>query len=217
MTNKKAVIYARVSSVGDRQDTTRQVADLQRFATANDMSIEKVFEEKISGAKEDRPVLSECVDFLTAGKANVLLVSELSRLGRTMRIVVDVIDNLTKAGIDIYLQTPGIHTLNPDGSKNPLTTMLVAMLSSFAEMEREQIRYRLESGRKLAIERGVKMGRKPGVKMSDKELLEKYPQVVRKLRKGLSVREIAGACGVSTTTVQKVKKAIIPLFRPSTH
>lgn len=75
-------------------------------------------------------------------------------------------------------------------------------------MEREQIRYRLESGRKLAIERGVKMGRKPGVKMSDKELLEKYPQVVRKLRKGLSVREIAGVCGISTTTVQKIKKAM---------
>lgn len=208
MTNKKAVIYARVSSTGDRQDTARQVADLQRFATAGKLNIVKIFEEKMSGAKEGRPVLTECVDFLTAGGADILLVSELSRLGRTMRLVVDTIDNLTKMGVNIYLHSPGIFTLDPDGTKNPLTTMLVAMLSSSAEMEREQIRFRLESGRKLAIERGVKMGRKPGTKMSDKEIVERYPQVVRKLRKELSIREIAGACGVSTTTVQKVKKAV---------
>lgn len=195
--------------MGDRQDTARQVADLQRFAIGNDIEVVNVFEEKMSGAKENRPVLNECVKYLESGNAEILLVSELSRLGRTMRLVVDTIDNLTKAGINIYLQSPGIFTLNPDGSRNPLTTMLVAMLSSFAEMEREQIRYRLESGRKLAIARGVKMGRKPGYKMTPDEILARYPQVARKLRKGLSVREISGACGVSTATVQKVKKAMI--------
>ena len=81
------------------------------------------------------------------------------------------------------------------------------MLSSFAEMEREQIRYRLESGRRQAMVRGVKMGRKVGFKLSDEEILARYPQVVRKLNKGLSIREIAGTCGVSIVTVQKVKKA----------
>ncbi len=204
----RAVIYARVSSTGDRQDTARQVADLKRYAGAAGLTVERIFEEKMSGAKENRPVLNDCVEFLVSGKADTLLVSELSRLGRTMRLVVDTIDNLTRAGVNIYLQSPGINTLNPDGSKNPLTTMLVAMLSSFAEMEREQIRYRLESGRKQAIAKGVRMGRKPGFKLSSEEVLARYPQVARKVRKGLSVREIAGACGVSTATVQKVKKVL---------
>jgi len=204
----KAVIYARVSSEGDRQDTARQVADLKRYAGTAGLSVERIFEEKMSGAKENRPVLNDCVDFLTSGGADTLLVSELSRLGRTMRLVVDTIDNLTRAGVNIYLQSPGINTLNPDGSKNPLTTMLVAMLSSFAEMEREQIRYRLESGRKQAIAKGVRMGRKPGFKLAPEEVLARYPQVARKVRKGLSVRETARACGVSTATVQKVKKVL---------
>lgn len=204
----KAVIYARVSSEGDRQDTARQVADLKRYAEVAGLTVERIFEEKMSGAREDRPVLNDCVEFLVSGGADTLLVSELSRLGRTMRLVVDTIDNLTRAGVNIYLQSPGINTLNLDGSKNPLTTMLVAMLSSFAEMEREQIRYRLESGRKQAIAKGVRMGRKPGFRLSPEEVLARYPQVARKVRKGLSVREIAGACGVSTTTVQKVKKVL---------
>ena len=56
-------------------------------------------------------------------------------------------------------------------------------------MEREQIAYRLNSGRQLAIEKGVKMGRKTGYRLSEKELLAKYPKVVRKLNEGLSVRE----------------------------
>ena len=204
----RAVIYARVSSTGERQDTSRQVADLTRYAEANGITVIRAFEEKMSGARENRPVFNDCIDYLASGNADILLVSELSRLGRTMRLVVDTIDNLTKAGVNIYLQSPGIYMLNDDGTKNPLTTMLVAMLSSFAEMEREQIRYRLESGRQQAIARGVKMGRKPGFKLSDKEILARYPQVVRKINKGLSVREIAGACNVSTGTVQKVKKVM---------
>jgi predicted site-specific integrase-resolvase len=57
-----AVIYARVSSVGERQSTTRQVADLSTYAAANSLAVDKVFEEHISGAKanKERPVLNEC-------------------------------------------------------------------------------------------------------------------------------------------------------------
>lgn len=82
--SSKVVIYARVSSTGERQDTARQVADLQRYAAASGLEVVKVFEEKASGAKVDRPVLQECVEFLKGGGAQQLLVSELSRLGRPL-------------------------------------------------------------------------------------------------------------------------------------
>lgn len=62
--------------------------------------------------------------------------------------------------------------------------------------------------RNATIENGVKMGRKEGFKLSDEEILAKYPKVASKLRKGLSVRDAAAACGVSPATVQKVKKAM---------
>ena len=62
--NTTAVIYSRVSSTSDRQDTTRQVNDLMQYAQKNDINVLKVYEEHISGAKkiEERPVLSECLE-----------------------------------------------------------------------------------------------------------------------------------------------------------
>ena len=204
----RVVIYARVSSIGERQDTERQVTDLQRYAAASEMEIVKVYQEKASGATVDRPELASCVEFLKGGGAQQLLVSELSRLGRSLRQVLEVVEDLTAAGVNIYFQDHRMNTLKEDGTPDPITKMLISMLGSFAEMEREQIAYRLNSGRQRAIEKGVKMGRKEGYKLSDEDILAKYPGVARKLRKGLSIREVAGACGVSVTTVQKVKKAL---------
>lgn len=206
--NNKAVIYARVSSTGERQSTERQVADLKKYATASDIEVVRVYEEKASGAKIDREQLADCVGFLKGGGADLLLVSELSRLGRSLRQVLDIIDDLTKAGVNIYFQDHNMSTLLPNGKPNEVTTLLVSLMGTFAQIEREQIAYRLNSGRKRAIENGVKMGRKEGFKLSDEEILAKYPKVASKLRKGLSVRDAAAACGVSPATVQKVKKAM---------
>lgn len=63
--------------------------------------------------------------------------------------------------------------------------------------------YRLNSGRQHAIEKLVKMGRKEGYKLTDEEILTKYPEVARRLREGLSICDAAGVCGVSACTVQK--------------
>ena len=208
MTVQRTAIYARVSSVGERQSTERQVADLTRYAAASGMEVVAVFEEKASGMQKVREQLAECVAFLKGGGADTLLVSELSRLGRSLRQVLETIDELTAAGINIYFQDQGMNTLRKDGSRNPVTKMLISILGSFAEMEREQIVYRLTSGRRLAIEKGVKMGRKVGYRLSDKEFLAKYPKVVRKLKEGYSIRETAKVCEVSVSTVQKVKNAV---------
>lgn len=203
---RKAVIYARVSSTGDRQDTERQVEDLKRYATAADLDIVEVYTEKASGAKDDREILAECIEALRAGKADTLLLSELSRLGRSVRKILDVTDDLTKAGINIHILDLNIDTLLPDGKENPVAKMLLTVLGLGAEIERKNIVSRLNSGRQLAIEKGVQLGRPVGSGMTDEELLQKYPDVVKRLKKGLSVRDTAAACNVSTFTVQKVKK-----------
>ena len=73
----QAVIYARVSSLGDRQSTERQVLDLKEYATKNDLTIQQVYEEHISGAKRntERPVLMECLNYCLDNATDILLVS----------------------------------------------------------------------------------------------------------------------------------------------
>ena len=203
---KTAVIYARVSSEGDRQNTERQVEDLKRYIAINDMDLVKVYEEKMSGAKENRPVLTECIEFCIENHINTLCISEISRLGRSTKIVVNTIDELTKAGVNVYIQNLPLCTLSADGQPNPIAKMITAVLSSFAEIERDNIRYRLNSGRELAKVKGAKMGRKVGSVKSKERKQEEYGKVIRSLRAGKSIRDTAAICGVSVSTVQRVKK-----------
>ena len=202
-----AVIYARVSSVGDRQSTTRQVEDLKRYISFNDMELINIYEEKMSGAKENRPILTECIEFCIENHVNTLCVSEISRLGRSVKIVVNTIDQLTKAGVNIYVQNIQLSTLDSEGQPNAIAKMITAVLSSFAEIERDGIVYRLQSGRRVAIEqRNVKLGRKVGSIKSRERKQEEYAKVIRSLKQGKSIRDTAAICGVSVSTVQRVKK-----------
>lgn len=208
--NHTAVIYARVSSIGDRQSTDRQIADLKKYIAINEMELVKIFEEKMSGAKENRPVLTECIEYCIKHQVHTLCVSEISRLGRSTKIVVNTIDELSKAGVNVYIQNLPLCTLNEDGQPNPIAKMITAVLSSFAEIERDNIKYRLNSGYQLARVRGVKMGRPKG---ATDDLLKKHPEVVKHLRKGKnSIREIAKLIGVSVSTVQRVKAFIETSF-----
>ena len=207
--DSKAVIYARVSSVGERQDTARQVADLTAYAAAAGLAVVAVYEEKASGAKRDREVLADCLEFLKGGGADTLLVTEISRLGRSVRQVIDIVDDLTKLGINIHIQQQGCCTLRPDGTPDPMTTVMVSMFGAFAELERAAIVDRLQSGRRIAKASGkVTFGRPAGTTMTDDEILKKYPKVAKRLRNGQTVRDVAKLEGLSTKTVQKVKGAM---------
>lgn len=204
---KKAVIYARVSSTGDRQSTDRQVSDLRAYADREGLEVVKVYTEKMSGAKEDRPVLAECVAFCRASGTS-LLVSEVSRLGRSVKIIVNTVDDLTKAGVCVHILDLRLRTLTPEGEEDVVAKMMLTVLGLGAEIERKSIVNRLNSGRELAKSRGVRMGRPEGSGISDGELLEKHREVVRRLKNGHSMRDTAKLCDVSLSTVQRVAKAM---------
>ena len=134
------------------------------------------------------------------------MVSEISRLGRSLKIIVDTLDKLTSAGVDVYIKNLGIHTLDEGKKKNPFGTLLISVMGACAEIERENIRDRLHSGRELAKARGVRMGRKVGYRKTTEAKAEEYARVIRLLKRGESVRNAAAICGVSVSTVQRVKK-----------
>lgn len=206
----KAVIYARVSSIGDRQSTDRQIEDLTRYAEGRGLDVIRIFQEHVSGAKSnrEREVLAECLEFCRTEHPDTLMVTELSRLGRSTVEVLKAVENLTAAGVNVFILDLNLSTLE-DGKENPVAKMVLTVLALGAEMERKLILGRLNSGRELAKKRGVRMGRPKGSSLSDEALAAKYPEVIRHLRKGKnSIREIAKLTGVSVSTVQRVKAAM---------
>ena len=208
MDMKRAVIYARVSSVGDRQSTARQVADLTQYATTKGMVVSEIYEEHISGAvkNEERPVLCECLDYCIANGIDTLLISELSRLGRNVDEVLANVKRCKDNNLNIYFQKENISIFQADGSKNPFLNIFISVLATCAEMEREAIAFRLNSGLKRYKENGGKVGRKVGsVKTKDKKQ-EEYAKVLRCLKQGKSIRDTATLCAVSVSTVFRVKR-----------
>lgn len=210
---KTAIIYARVSSSGSqesRQNTERQVKALSNYATQNEYEVVRVFEEHISGGKKnsERAGLQECLAYAVENKVSVILISELSRAGRQIWEVLETVKFCVDNHIDIYFQKEGLRLF--DGDKvNGVMAIYISCLSFCAEKERENIAFRLNQGRQLAKEKGVKMGRKVGSIKSIHQLESEYSQVVKMLNRGQSVRNTAKICGVSVSTVQRVKKALL--------
>lgn len=208
---KTSIIYARVSSSGSlesRQNTDRQVADLVDYATKCGWSIERVFEEHISGAKRngERAVLTECINYAISNRIDVVLFSELSRCGRAVWEVLETIKTLKDNNINAYFQKEGLSLFSDDDKENPYLAVMVSVLGVCSQLERESISYRLNSGRRLAMEKGVKMGRKVGSVKSKEQRQEEYSKVIRSLKAGKSIRDTAAICSVSISTVQRVKK-----------
>ena len=204
----RAVIYARVSSTGERQSTSRQVADLTNYASLNGLKVVEVYEEHISGAKrnEERAVLTECIDYAIANSVDVVLFSELSRCGRAVWEVLDTIRTLKGNGINAYFQKEGLSLFSADGKENPYLAVMVSVLGVCAQLERDNITYRLNSGRAKYIADGGKLGRKVGSVKTKERKQEEYSKVIRSLRAGKSIRDTAAICSVSISTVQRVKK-----------
>lgn len=203
-----AVIYARVSSTTDRQSTDRQVADLTEYAERNGMEIKGVYNEHISGAtkNENRPELCRCLDYCIANKVDTLLISELSRLGRNVDEVLANVKRCKDNNLNIYFQKENLSIFQADGTKNPFLNIFISVLGTCAEMERENIKFRLNSGRARYIANGGKLGRKAGSVKTAEKKQEEYKGVFRELKRGTSVRRTAKLCDVSVSTVQRLKK-----------
>lgn len=207
----KAVIYARVSSVSDRQDTSRQIEDLRKYANLRDIEVVATFEEHISGAKknEERQILTDCLEYCTTNSVHYLLLSELSRLGRSTLQVLRSLEVLHEAKVSVYIQNLGLYTLQPDGKVNPIVSILITILAEMSNIERSNIVYRLNSGRSNYIAKGGKLGRKTGSIKTEEKKREEYKEVIQLLKKGYSVRNVAKLQGISISTVQRVKNIFV--------
>src|SRR6516164_2464245 len=147
--------YARVSTDG-------QTLDAQQ-ASLKAAGAEKVFSEKVSGAKTDRRQLANAIAAL--GPGDVLLVTRLDRLARSTRDLLNVLAMVSERQAGFRsLADPMIDTTSPHGK------LILAVLGALAEFERSMILARTSEGRKRAQARGVRFGRKP--KLSQYQIAE---------------------------------------------
>jgi DNA invertase Pin-like site-specific DNA recombinase len=137
--------YARVSTTD--QNPALQLAALKREGC------KKIFTDKASGASHKRPELDKCLKRLNAG--DVLVVWKLDRLGRSLRDLITLLDDLKGQGIKFKSLTESIDTQTPTGRA------MWQMVGVLAELERSLIQERTKAGREAAKRRGVKLGRKP--------------------------------------------------------
>ena len=215
---KAAVIYARVSSAGaveSRQSTERQVIDLTDYANRNGITICKTFEEHISGAKrnEERAVLSECIEYAISNSIDVVLFSELSRCGRAVWEVLDTIRTLKDNGINAYFQKEGLSLFSEDGkTENVYLSVMLSVLCVCSQIERENLIFRLNSGRKVYVDKNLAatgksgLGRKVGYRKPIEKKKEEYKEVLKLLRACYPIRKVAKLTDVSESTVKRLKR-----------
>lgn len=206
---KRAVIYARVSSTieRNRQNTERQVADLKSYAEYANLEVVEVFEEYISGGKknDERAVLQDAIEFCIANKVDMLLASELSRIGRSSFEVLDTVKTLIDHKINLYMQKEQFTLLGEDGKPSMFAPIMLATLATCAQIERDNIQFRLQSGYNNYRANNGKVGRKKGSIKTTEQKKEEYKEVIQLLKKGYSVRNVAKISNRGISTIQRIK------------
>ena len=175
--------YARVSTGG--QSLASQDAQLHGAGCA------KVYAEKASGARSDRPELAKLLRRLEHG--DVLTVTRLDRLGRSTRDLLNILDTIAKAGAGFKsLGDAWADTTTPHGR------LMLTVLGGLAEFERSLILSRTSDGRARAKAKGVKFGRPPALTAHQRQ------EALQRLHEGATQADLARTYGVSQATISRL-------------
>ena len=210
---EKVVILARVST--DKQDYQRQIVELTDYCSKVGWENVKVFANKVSGAKktEERPEVLEMLSYVKEHDIKRVCCLEVSRLGRNTLEALKVIQMLNDNKVSLFIKNYNLETLNPDGTPNPVASLITTILLEVASMERRTILERVNSGRNQYIAKcrkeGVKMGRPTDYKKSDEAYKEQYQKELTLLRKGISLRNVHKLTNTSMNTLRKLKSMFL--------
>ena len=189
----QAAIYCRVST--DDQSCERQERDLRAYAERAGHTIVAVFKETASGANNARPERKKVMGLAQTRVVDAILVTELSRWGRSTQDLVQTLDDLHTWKVSVLAQTGLSFDLGTASGK-----LLRTIMAGLAEFERDLIRERVKSGIDAARARGVVLGRPKGNRPSDR----KAKRVLAMHRDGLSYRLIGRNLGLSKNTVMEI-------------
>ena len=175
--------YMRVSSDNDRQTTALQHDAL----ISAGVDARHLFEDKASGARDDRPGLKRCLDFLKAG--DTLVVWKLDRLGRSLPHLLDIVAGLRDGGVAFRSLTEGMDTNTPHGE------LLFHIFGALAQYERALTRERVQAGLAAARRRGRRGGRPIAIET------EKLEAVIAALEGGASKAAVCRTFGIARSAL----------------
>ena len=167
------VILVRVSTA--KQETQRQISELQAYADWKGYEVVEICRETISGraADDDRHGLRHVEALAQLGKVRKVLVHEISRLGRKNSVAHRFVETLEECGVSLYWHAQGIETLLANGKRNPAAGIMLALLSEMARSEVEILWERINSGLAEARRKRVKLGRPIGTTVERAAMLLK--------------------------------------------
>lgn len=189
---KRCLIYARVST--KQQTTENQLPPLRKFAKDRGWKVVKeMIDHGYSGTTDKRPQLTEVMNLARRREFDIILVYALDRFGRSVKHLVNALDEFHELGIDFCAFNQNIDTTTAAGK------LFFTMISGFAEFEAAIIKERIHAGLVRARAEGKQLGRPRTVQLD--------PKAVRALRKTHSIRVIAGRLGTSKSAVHRILQA----------
>lgn len=207
---KKVVLLLRVST--NSQDYEYQRTTLTDICNRNGWEIIHTVENKVSGAKksEEREEIVELLDYVKNNDVDIVVATEVSRLGRDTLEALKIIEILNENKVNLYFANYGIETLLPNGKVNPIARLILTICLEISAYERNLIKYRMKAGyedylKKRKENPGLRLGRQ-GYKKDEQAYRKDYAQELSLLRKGISLRTIQKLTTTSIGTLQKLKK-----------
>jgi DNA invertase Pin-like site-specific DNA recombinase len=205
---KKVVLYIRKSTL--IQEYEHQENLLIDVCKKNDWEIIDTIRETISGTKknEDREGIAQLKQVVLQKKPQVVVCWEISRISRTSLGFHQLLSFLTENKVSLYIQNLNLQTLDESGRENHVTGLILSLMAEIAKMEAVTLRTRVKVALQNLKDKGVVLGRPKNTGDSKEKTVKKYPEVIKYLEKGLSIREVARMTGVSINTTLKVSHLI---------
>jgi DNA invertase Pin-like site-specific DNA recombinase len=205
---KKVIHFLRKSTLNQSVDHQENL--LNETSKSNGWDVLCVISETISGSTKNdlRKGIQELKDFIKDNHVDLVCTWEISRISRSPREFHNLLSYLHERGVGLFIKNLNLYTLTDEGKENHITSLILTLMSEISKMETLTLRERVKVSLDNLKKKGVKLGRPVNSKLNKEDTLRKYPEIIKYLNKGLSLREVSRLSNTSINTTLKISKLL---------